>query len=256
MVANVRGSLGPALAVYVAFVALVAVANAVFGGPAAAAPAGRALVANGLLYVGAVTLAGIVAPLWLGARARLTLPMWPAPGTGDNAFAVLVVVFLFARVEMLVAIFAEGRPGGLALATFLGPAALHLASVIATIGVLLPALKGRMPVAPATVIAALAWALYYVAQFNVLDGGLDVKTLFALAVFGLGYSLFYFWSRSLLLTAILQHLVATTTLIYNRDVAFGETDARFFYSLGVLVVFIVFVTIKRRLYAAERFTYF
>lgn len=256
MVNEVKQPIGFALAVFIFFVALVAAANVVLGAAPAAAVGGRAAVGGALLFVGAVTVAGLALPLWLAARGRLALPVWPAPGTGDNAFAVLLVVFLFARVEALVAIFAEGRPWGAALATFAGAAALNLAAVTATIGVLLPALKRHMPVAPATVLAALAFTIYYVAQFNYFADALDVRVLITVAVFGLGYSLYYFWSRSLFLTALLQHLVATTNLIYARDFGPGEVDSRFYYSLAVLAVFLAFAAAKRRLYAAERFTYF
>lgn len=256
MVAERKESIGYALTIYVVFVALVAVANAMYGGPAAAATGGRAVLAEAFLYVGAVTLVGLAIPLWLAARGRLALPIWSSPGTGDNAFAVLLVVFAFARVEMLVAIFAEGRPWGPAAVTFLGAAAFNLAAVTATIGVLLPTLKRRMPVAPATLIAALAFSLCHIARFNSFAGALSVEVLVVLIVFGLGYSLYYFWSRSIFLTALLQHLVATTNLIFARDYRPGNMDLPFYYSLAVLVAFLIVVAAKRRLYAAERFTHF
>lgn len=237
------------LTICAAFVALVAAANALYGGPAAAA-------GTVLLYLGAVTVVALAFPLWLAARGRLVLPGWPAPGSGDNAFAVLVVVFLFARVEALVAVFAQGRPWGSALTTFLGSAALDLAAVTATIGVLLPALKRRMPVASAAVLAALAFTFYHAAQFRYFAGALKVETLLVVAVFGLGYSLYYFWSRSLFLTALLQHMVASTNLVYGRDFGAGEFGPVFYYSLAVLALFLVVVVAKRRLYGAERFTYF
>ena len=251
-----RPPLTAAALIYVAFVALVAAANLAFGGPPDAAPEGRAVVGGVLLFVGAVALAGLAAPLALAARGRVTLPVWPTPGTGDNAVAVLLVVFLFARVEMLAAIFAEGRPWGPAVATFFGPAALNLAAVTATIGVLLPAFKRRMPAAPAAALAALAWVVYNVAQFNVYPEGREISRLLVIAVFGLGYALYYFWSRSLLLTAVLQHLVATTTFIYHGDYGFGAVDAPFYFSVVVVGAFLIFVTVKRRLFAAQRFTHF
>jgi membrane protease YdiL (CAAX protease family) len=256
MAEETRQPLRYALAIFAAFVALVAAANVVFGGPPAAASEGRAVVGGVLLFVGAVTLVGLLAPLWLAGRGRLTLPVWPSPGTGDNALAVMLVVFLFARVEMLVAIFTEGRAWGPAAATFFGPAAIHLASVTATIGVLLPAFKKRMPVAPAAALAALAWVLYHVAQFNAFPEGRNIAPVVVLAVFGLGYALYYFWSRSLFLTALLQHFVATTTFVYKGDYGFGSIDVPFYYSMLVVGAFIIFAAAKRRLYAAERFTHF
>lgn len=249
-------SLALAVLVYAAFVGLVAAANLTFGGPPETAPEGRAALGGVLLFVGAVALAGLALPLALAVRGRLTLPLWPAPGTGDNAAAVLLAVFLFARVEMLVAIFAEGRAWGAAAATFFGPMALHLASVTATLGVLLPAFKRRMPPAPAALLAALAWVAYHVAQFNVYPQGRGVSQLLVIGVFGLGYALYYFWSRSLLLTALLQHLVAATTFVYRRDYTFGAVDATFYFALAVVAAFLIFVTVQRRLFAAQRFTDF
>jgi membrane protease YdiL (CAAX protease family) len=256
MAEETKEPLGYALAIFVAFVALVAAANVVFGGPPDVVAEGRAVGGAVLLFVGAVTLVGLAAPLWLAGRGRLTLPVWPTPGTGDNALAVLLVVFLFARVEMLVAIFTEGRAWGAAAATFLGPAAIHLASVTATIGVLLPAFKKRMPVAPAAALASLAWVVYHAAQFHTFPEGRNISQLVVLAVFGLGYALYYFWSRSLFLTALLQHLVATTTFIYQGDYGSGSIDVPFYYSIVVVGAFLIFAAAKRRLYAAERFTHF
>jgi membrane protease YdiL (CAAX protease family) len=249
-------SLIPAVAIYVAFVVLVAAANLALGGPPEAAAGGRAVAGGLLLFVGAVALAGLAAPLALAARGRLTLPVWATPGTGDKAAAVLLAIFLFARVEMLVAIFGEGRPWGPAVATFFGPAAIHLASVTATVGVLLPALKRRMPAAPAAILAALAWVVYHAAQFNAYPEGREISHLLVIAVFGLGYALYYFWSRSLLLTALLQHLVATTTFIYHGDYAFGTLDAPFYFSIIIVAAFLVVVLLRRRLFAAQRFTHF
>jgi len=247
---------GLALAVTLAFLALVAVANVVSGGPPESAAGTRGALAHAIFLGGAVALVGVAAPLWLGARGRLALPLWPTPRTGDNAAAVLVVVFLFARAEMLVAIVAEGRPLGAAVATFLGSAAVHLAAVTATLGVLLPALKGRMPAAPAAVLAALAWTAYHLAQFNFYPAGHHPAQLFVIGVFGLGYALYYFWSRSLLLTFVLQHLVATTTFVYAGDYAFGRGGAFFVLSLAIVVVALAAAVTGRRRYAAERFTYF
>jgi membrane protease YdiL (CAAX protease family) len=246
----------PAVSVYVVFVILAAAANLVFGGPPAVAPAGRAVAGNLLLFVGAVALAGLAAPLVLAARGRLSLPVWPAPGTGDNAAAVLLVIFLFARVEMLVAICAEGRAWGSAALTFFGSAAVNLASVVATIGVLLPALKRRMPPAAAAGLAAAAWVLYHAAQFNVYPQSREISQLPVIAVFGLGYALYYFWSRSLLLTALLQHLIATATFAYHRDYAFGAVGGPFYFSILIVAAFLVAVILKRRLFAAQRFTHF
>ncbi len=249
MVEEHREPIAYPLAIFAAFVALVAAANALYGGQFAAA-------GKSLFYVGGVTVVALALPLWLAARGKLALPIWPAPRSGDNAFAVLLVVFLFARVETLVAIFAEGRPWGLAVAVFLGSAALNLAAVTATIGVLLPALKRRMPVASAVILAALAFTLYYAAQFEFFAGALNVETLIVVAVFGLGYALYYFWSRSLFLTALLQHMVASTNSIYGRDFGAGEVGPVFYYSLAVLALFLILTVAKRRLYGAERFTYF
>jgi membrane protease YdiL (CAAX protease family) len=241
--------LGYALAIFAAFVALVAGANALYGGPTPA-------VGKALLYVGAVTVVALAAPLWLAARGRLALPVWPAPGTGDNAFAVLLVVFLLARVETLVTMCAAGRPWGPAVATFLGSAALNLAGVVATIGVLLPALKRRMPAASAAVLGALAYTAYHAAQFNYFADILTVDALIVVAVFGLGYSLYYFWSRSLFFTALLQHMVASTNLIYRQDFGPGEIGPVFYYSLAVLGLFLIVAVAKRQAYAAVRFTHF
>jgi membrane protease YdiL (CAAX protease family) len=246
----------PAVSVYIAFIILVAAANLVFGGPAEVAPAGRAVAGNLLLLVGAVALAGLAAPLVLAARGRLSLPVWPASGTGDNATAVLLVIFLFARVDMLVAICTEGRAWGAAALTFFGSAALNLASVVATFGVLLPALKRRMPPAAAACVVTAAWILYHVAQFNVYAQSRGISQLLVIAVFGLGYALYYFWSRSLLLTAFLQHLVATATFVYHREYAFGAAGAPFYLSILIVAAFLVVVVAKRRFFAAQRFTHF
>ncbi|UCH77750.1 MAG: hypothetical protein JSU81_08475 [Candidatus Coatesbacteria bacterium] len=243
----------PALGLTLAFLALVAVANVVTDEPPAAAGGIRGTLAGLIFYGGAVALVGVAAPLWLGARGRVALPLWTTRRMGDNAAAVLVVVFLFARVEMLVAIVAEGRPAGAVLATFLGPAAVHLAAVTATLGVLLPALKSRMPAAPAAVLAALAWTAYHFLQF---PAGQSPGQLFVIGVFGLGYALYYFWSRSLLLTFVLQHLVATTTFVYAEDYTFGRLDAFFCLSLAIVAAALIAAVVLRRRYAAERFTYF
>jgi membrane protease YdiL (CAAX protease family) len=214
------------------------------------------LYAGVVLFTGAVTLAGLALPLGLAARGKMTLPLWPTPGTWDSAVAVLAGVFLFARVEMLAAIVAEGRRWGPAAATFAGAAALHLSSVVATLGVLLPALKRRMAVAPAVVLAALAFAGYHLAQFNVFPAGRDAATLFTVFAFGLGYGLYYVWSRSLLLTALLQHLVAGVTLAYRADYRFAGLNLAFVYSAATVVLFLAFAAARKRVYAAERFPYF
>ncbi|MGD8719753.1 MAG: hypothetical protein PVH29_13145 [Candidatus Zixiibacteriota bacterium] len=249
MAGKVKGSIGTALAVFFAFIALTAAAAAMYRGSSAR------VAADVIYFVGAVAVVGLALPLWLAARGRLTLPVWPSPGAGDNALGVLAVVFLFARVEMLVAIFAEGRDWGLALATFLGPAALNLAAVTATIGVLLPAFKRRMPVAAAAVLAALAWVVFHLAR-TLSFSTRDIPELIVVAVFGLGYALYYFWSRSLLLTAVLQHIVATTALVYGREYAFGAGEASLYFSLAAVGAYLIFVTLRRRTYAAQRFTHF
>lgn len=89
--------------------------------------------------------------------------------------------------------------------------------MLVSIGIIYPYLKGILPAPLAIFIASLTFPVYHFAQFHFFPSGLKLRFQFQLFCFSLGYVLFYELTGSFVFTFILQHLVATTTFIYNRD---------------------------------------
>jgi hypothetical protein len=93
----------------------------------------------------------------------------------------------------------------------------------------------------AVLLSTVAWCIYHTLQFHYFPEGIRLALQFELFCFGLGYALFYLWSGSLLYTFALQHLVAVSTFIYNRDFGFGEVDEPFVMGIVITAVALLYV---------------
>lgn len=224
------------LAIYLVFCGLVTLANALFLRHRRTGR-DRDEAIGGILFLLALVGPGAIA-LELGRRGTIALPMWPA--APFPALGLLVVFLLLARNEMLARIVAEGREPGPALATFLGPLGIHFTSMLVSVGILFPALKALVPLPLAVVLAAAAFALYHCCQFAVFPRGLMPALQFQLFGFSLGYVLLYHLTGAFFPVFVLQHLVATTTFIHNRDHDFGQRDLPFYFGLAVAAAAIAF----------------
>jgi membrane protease YdiL (CAAX protease family) len=244
-----KPSLAAPVAIWALYAGLTAAANYLWARGAAAA-------GEVVFFGGAITLVGLAAPLYLASRRKLDLPLWPAAPAWDGALGVLAVVFLFSRVELLTAIFREGRPWSVAAVTFLKAAPVNLATAVATFGVLLPALKRRMPTATAAVLAAVAFALAHLGQYRLMPGAVTISGQLILLAFGVGYALYYVWSRSLLLAAFLYQLIMVTAAVYRRD-AFGAAwGGAAWAAVAAAGVFLVLALVYRRRFGASRYSHF
>jgi hypothetical protein len=189
----------------------------------------------------AILLAGTIIPLYLTAKHYLLVQMWP-----DNpslAIGLLIIFYSFARTEMISKIVSQGRELKQSFFTFLGPLAVHFSSTLVTIGITYPWLKTILPLPVALFIASLMFPIYHLAQFHFFPVGLKPGFQFQILGFSLGYVLFYELTSSFILTFALQHLIATTTFIHNRDYQFGERDFPFYFGIIVVVLAVAFCSV-------------
>lgn len=76
--------------------------------------------------------------------------------------------------------------------------------------------------------------------------GLRAKFQFQIFCFSLSYVLFYELTGSFMLTFVLQHLIATTTFIYNQDYEFGRRDFPYYFGIFIVAPAIIFCSIWLR----------
>jgi membrane protease YdiL (CAAX protease family) len=158
----------------------------------------------------------------------------------------VLAAFLFARNEYVVDLVRSPRPLGQSVAVFFGPLRVHLASMMVCFGVLFPAFRRRWGAIVAVLLTAVAWCVYHALQFYYFPDGLTPALQFELFCFGLGYALLYLWSGSLLYAFVLQHLVAVSTFIYNRDFGFGEVDEPFVMNIVITLATLIYILWKQR----------
>jgi hypothetical protein len=187
---------------------------------------------GGIFYLLAI-LGSIAAVFYFIFEKRISVPMWPRNLL--LVFGALIILLLFARTEMIFDIITKKRDLKKSLATFLGPLGIHFSSLLVTVGILLPLLKGIMSLPLAIFLTALTFPLYHFCQFYFFPEGQSIKFQFQIFSYTLLYVLFYQLTNSFMLTFLLQHLVAVTTFIYNKDYDFGEMDMPFY--VGILAVF-------------------
>ena len=200
---------------------------------------------GGLIFLFlAILLTGTAIPLYLTANHSLSVQMWP-----DNpslAIGLLLIFYLFARTEMVSKIVSQGRELKQSFFTFLGPLAVHFSSMLVTIGITYPWLKTILPLPMAFLIASLFFPIYHLTQFHFFPDGLKPEFQFQILGFSLGYVLFYELTNSFILTFFLQHLIATTTFIHNRDYQFGERDFPFYFGIILVVLAVAFCSVWLR----------
>jgi membrane protease YdiL (CAAX protease family) len=239
-----EGRLGTAVGLYVAFCVIVALGNAI----SALGRGSETMDALGglLMLLGGMTFVGLALPLFFSRRGDMELMFLPVRKSHWVVLLGLLAAFLFARNEYVVDLLRSPRPLGQSVAVFCGPVLVHLASMVMCFGVLLPPLRRRWGGMVAVLLTAVAWCVYHALQFYYFPDGLTPAMQFELFCFGLGYALFYLWSGSLLYTYALQHLVAVSTFIYNRDFGFGEVDEPFVMNIGITLLALVYILWKQR----------
>lgn len=192
----------------------------------------------------AILLTGTVIPLCLTFNHFLRVRMWPDnPGL---AIGLLIIFYLFARSEIASVIMSQGREPKQSVFTFLGPLRVHFSSMLVTIGITYPWLKTVFPLPLAFFVTSLLFPIYHFTQFHFFPDGLKPRFQFQILGFSLGYVLFYELTNSFILTFVLQHLIATTTFIHNRDYQFGERDFPFYFGIIVVMLAVVFCLIWLR----------
>jgi membrane protease YdiL (CAAX protease family) len=239
-----KGRLGTAVGLYAAFCVCVGLGNVI----SALGRGSEALdVLGGLLMLlGGMTVVGLALPLFLSQRGEVALPLLPERKSHLVVLLGVLAAFLFARNEYVVDLVRSPRPLGQSVAVFFGPLLVHLASMVMCLGVLFPAFCRRWGAIVAVLLTAVAWCVYHALQFYYFPDGLTLTLQFELFCFGLGYALFYLWSGSLLYTCVLQHLVAVSTFIYNRDFGFGEVDEPFVMNVVITLSALIYILLKPR----------
>jgi hypothetical protein len=132
------------------------------------------------------------------------------------------------------------------LSAFLGPLGVHFSSMLTTIGIIFPYLKGILTLQLSMLIASSTFPIYHLAQFHFFPSGLRAKFHFQIFCFSLSYVLFYELTGSFMLTFVLQHLIATTTFIYNQDYEFGRRDFPYYFGIFIVASAIIFCSIWLR----------
>jgi len=235
-----RDDLPLAVGLYLAFCGVVALSNGIAGLAARTASETLEALSGLTLFIVGMAGLGVVLPLYLARRGRVELPLFPEKRHSTVALGLLAA-FLFARSEYLVDLVRSPRPLVQSIAVFFGPLLIHFASVMMCFGLLLPAVRRRWGAKAAVLLTAAAWIVYHLAQFHFFPEGLTPALQFELFSFGLGYALFYLWSGSLLYTFALQHLVAVSTFIYDRDFGFGEVDEPFVMSVVIVLLALAYI---------------
>jgi hypothetical protein len=123
---------------------------------------------------------------------------------------------------------------------------VHFSSMLTTIGIIFPYLKRILPLPLSMLIASFTFPIYHLAQFHFFPSGLRAKFQFQIFCFSLSYVLFYELTGSFMLTFVLQHLIATTTFIYNQDYEFGRRDFPFYFGIFIVASAIIFCSIWLR----------
>jgi membrane protease YdiL (CAAX protease family) len=236
-----RNELFWAVGLYLAFCGVVLLSNVICSLEVGTANEALEAVGGFLMLLGAMTIVGLVLPLYLARRGQVELPLLPKEKRHVTVLLGLLVAFLFGRNGYLIDFVQSPRPLGQSAAVFFGPLLVHLASMTMCFGLLLPALRKQRDAVAAVLLTAVAWCVYHALQFYYFPEGLTPVLQFELFSFGLGYALFYLWSSSLLYTFALQHLVAVSTFIYNRDFDFGEVDEPFVMNIVITLLAIAYV---------------
>lgn len=252
---DVRDTFWVSVVLYGAFAAAVGVANYLAGTTLQTVLNVRSISALILFFGLAICVVAFAVPLLLAARGRLSLPVWPPVSDLENAVGIGAVAFLFARAESISSLLTA--PGNLKLwlASFVSQAAFNFGTAFATVGIILPALKKRLPIAPALALSAAAVVVVRGLAVNLTGEQFNYVNAGVVFVYAIGYGLYYLWSRSLFLMALLYHLVQVT-----GSTAAGVQSGleRFYFWLSPIIIacLVTFIVWRGRYYAAGRFAHF
>ena len=191
---------------------------------------------GGIIFIFALTLPLSVTYFSI-FNNYIVLPFWPTNTL--KAVGILIVFYFFARSEMVSYIFKETRDLEKSISTFFGPIGIHFSSMLLTIGILFPWLKIYLPLPLSIFLAALSFPAYHFCQYYFFKKGTTFVFQFQLFAFSLGYILLYELTNSFIIVFVLQHCIATTTFIYNKDYDFGERDFPFYFGIIVVTTAIV-----------------
>jgi hypothetical protein len=223
------------IAVYVIYVALIAVTNALMEQSIATHNETLEMIAGMLMGFVAIPVFSLILPLWLTKKWQLPCSFWPKTRNLKVVLAILAAYIMLANFEPIKVVLSTE----VSLKDFM----LHYTSVLlfhVTYYPLLavfmfPVMRQEFGLAKGIVFTSFAFAIYHLAQFhNFPAGTTPLMQVFLFVAFCVNL-LFYLWSESIILVALAHNTGGAISLAANGAL-FNQVDFVFFLTVVIMIL--------------------
>lgn len=212
------------LGIYVVFVALFALANALMlHGERNGTIESMEPIAGMIMGLVMFPIFSIGLPLWLARKWKLEFSFWPR---GKNWLAGLAIIAVYIYLSQMYAI-TEIASRGILLSEFavhfVSTMLFHISYYPLFAILMLPVLRKNFGLAAGLVIPALLFALFHLAGFYYFPGGLKPWMQAGLFAAFLVDLFLYLWTENVILVAIAHNIGGSVGLAINGTV-FSKVD--------------------------------
>jgi hypothetical protein len=228
-----RKHLFTVITVYVIYVALILVANILMEQSIATHNENLEMISGIIMGLVAIPIFSLILPLWFVKKWQLPCSFWPKTRNLKVVLAVLTAYMILSNFESLKVVASTG----ISLKDF----ALHYTSVMlfhVTYYPLLalfmfPVMRKAFGLTKGILITSFAFAIYHLAHFhNFPAGTTPMMQLFLFVAFCVNL-LFYLWSESIILMALVHNTGGAINLAANGAL-FNQVDFVFFLTVIIM----------------------
>jgi membrane protease YdiL (CAAX protease family) len=241
-----------ALAVFLAFTLLIAVAN-LFADWSGGDDASPWMSASGfLLGFVAIPVFAVALPLWLSVRWNLPRSWWPRRGRVLVSLAVVGGYMVLANFAAIRTLAEQGADPARFAVHFTSAMLFHVPYYPLFAVLVFQTLRGWRGTPLAMLVTSAAFALYHLAQWHFFPDGTEPLWLFLLFLAFMADLALYLFTRSLILVA-LSHSLGGAANMASAGTWFDRVDIVFYLTVAIVGAILVWsIFDQRRLARAGR----
>lgn len=175
-------------------------------------------------------------PLWLAKKWQLPYSFWPKSKNWILVVLVLLIYSFLSNSELTKIALNSGISIRDFAIHFISSMFFHVTYYALFAVFMFPILRKNFGLAKGLLLTSLAFALYHLAQFHFFPTGTTLNMQVILFIVFAINLLFYLWSESIILVALLHSLNGAMGLIANGTL-FNEIDIVFYLAIIFIIMF-------------------
>lgn len=190
-----------------------------------------------------IPIFSIIIPIWLSKKWRLDFSFWPKTKNlllVISVLAVFTILVNFESIKTIIQLKISIKDFGI---HYVSTLLFHVTYYPLFVLFIFPVLRKNFGLKLSLIITALAFALYHLAQFHFYPAGTTLFVQIYLFSYFIASLLFYLWSESLILAALVHQTTGALAVAANGSIH-SEIDFLFYLTIPIIVILFGYMVIQ------------